>query len=179
MVRTIQLCLLLSALVGCAPHPTKLVTFAAAEDAVRDVCITPTSHREIAKTVRALNWPLLTRDQIPEQVVGNGMVTWSAVALEPEGNAIVAAGRLGGTSFCRVYLRQVPEAPLASSLERASLFDSPLGKPTFRKQIEGSNVTGWHKGGDEWRVVHVWEAEPGSVSLERMALMIEVTRAAT
>lgn len=179
MVRGIPFCLLVGALLGCAPQRTIPARFAAAEDAVRAVCVTPTSHREIVQTVRALNWPLLTRDQVPEQIVGNGMVTWSAVALAPHGDTVIAAGRLGGTSFCRVYRRQRPHAPLASRFEFISLFGSPLGKPDFRKHIEGSDVTGWLKGGDEWRAVHVSEALLGSVAPDRMPVMIEVTRAAT
>jgi hypothetical protein len=116
---------------------------------------------------------------MPEQIVGNGMVTWSAVALAPNGDTVIAAGRQGGTSFCRVYRRQVPAAPLASEFELISLFGSPLGKPNFRKHIDGSDVTGWLKGGDEWRAVHVSEAVPGSILPDRMPVMIEVTRAAT
>lgn len=179
MVRGIQLCLLSLTLASCARQPTPPATFAAAEEAVRAVCIAPTSHQEIAKTVRALNWRQLARDQIPEQVVGNGMVEWSNVALAPEGHAMVAAGRLGGTSYCRVYLRETSEAPLALTFERTSLFGRPLGQPDFREHIQGSRVTGWHKGGEDWRAVHVWEAEPDGLAAERMPLMIEVTRAAT
>lgn len=177
MVRPLALCLILAALAGCAPHrPNAPVTFAAAEDAVQAVCITPTSHRAIAETVRTLNWPLLSRSQIPAQVVGNAMVVWSDVALSPDGNMMIAAGRLGGTSYCRVYRRQSSEAPLAASFERTPLLGRPLGKPDFRQRIDGSEVTGWHKGGADWRAVHVWEAEPTSSGSGEMPVMIEVTR---
>lgn len=178
MVRPLELCLLLVALAGCGPHrPNAPVRFAVAEDAVQALCITPTSHRRIAETVRALNWPLLSRDQIPAQVVGNGMVIWSDVALSPDGNMVVAAGRLGGTSYCRVYRRQSSEAALAASFERTQVLGRPLGKPDFRQRIDGGDVTGWHIGGVDWRAVHVWEAEPTSSRSDEMPIMIEVTRA--
>jgi hypothetical protein len=179
MVRPLELCLLLATLASCSPHrPNGPVTFAAAEDAVQAVCITPTSHREIAETVRKLNWPILSRDQIPTQVVGNDMVTWSDVALSPDGNMIVAAGRQGGTSYCRVYRRQKAEAPLAASFQRTPVLGRPLGRPDFRQRIDGSEVTGWHKGGADWRAVHVWEAEATNSGGVEMPVMIEVTRTA-
>lgn len=179
MVRPLKLCLLLSALAGCSPNrPSGPVTFAAAEDAVQAVCITPTSHREIGKTVHKLNWPILSRNQIPAQVVGNDMVAWSDVALSPDGNMIVAAGRQGETSYCRVYRRQKSEAPLPVAFQHTPVLGRPLGKPDFRQRIDGSEVTGWHKGGADWRAVHLWESEAtNSVGVE-MPVMIEVTRSA-
>jgi hypothetical protein len=179
MVRPLALCLLLAALASCGPHrPPGPVAFAAAEDAAQAVCITPASHREIAETVRKLNWPILSRDQIPAQVVGNDMVAWSDVALSPDGNMIIATGRLGGTSYCRVYRRQKSEAPLTGSLQRTPVLGSPLGKPDFRQHINGGEVTGWHKGGADWRAVHVWEAEATNSGGAEMPVMIEITRSA-
>ena len=183
MVRQLPLCLVVGALSACSGGsggtPTPLA-FATAQDAVRQVCTSPSSHRGIVTAVRALHWPLLRQGDIPEQVVGNGMVSWSDVALSPGRDMMVAAGRAGGTSFCRVYVRQAQSSPVQQILERTAVLGAPLGAPDFRQSIDGSDVTGWHRRvGREWRAVHLSIAEPPPAQQSAMPVVIEVTRSAT
>jgi hypothetical protein len=182
MVRGIQLCLILGSLAACSSgpgRPSAPVAFATGEGALQQVCTAPSSHRQIIKAVRALDWPLASRQAIPKQVIGNGMVVWSDVAVSPRQDLVVAAGRLGGTSFCRVYVRQ-PSSTVQLSLAHIEVLGAPLGTPDFRQRVDGSDVVGWHKRlGPEWRAVHVSVAAPTGFERREMPLMIEVTRSAT
>ncbi|MBP8247632.1 MAG: hypothetical protein KAX56_12245, partial [Phenylobacterium sp.] len=172
IARTLMLFVWGIAMTACSVDEHREVTsaeFKRPQDVLTRVCAAPSSHSGIIEAVRALGWPLLTRNQIPKQVLGNGMVTWTEVAEAPGQNFLVAVGQLDQTSFCRVYLRRTPAASVQAALERLEILDEPLGKPDFRKRIDESDVVGWHKGGrPDWRAVQVSEAVRESSNPQEM-----------
>lgn len=180
IVRTLMLCGGVVALAACSMgenRPITPVEFRTPQDALTRVCAAPSSHSGIIKAVRALGWPSLARNQIPKQVIGNGMVTWTEVAEVPGRNLLVAAGQLNQTSFCRVYLRQRPVSRIQVDLEQMELLGKPLGAPDFRKRIDESDVIGWHRiSGLDSRAVQLSEAVPGSANPPEMPVMMEMTR---
>lgn len=180
MIRTIQLSLVLGALVGCTSNstpPAQPAAFDTASGAVEQVCVQPTSHGELTKAVRSLDWRSLSPDDLPPWVAGNGMVTWSTVATSPAGDMIVAAGRLGGTSFCRIYVEDAAANLVRPAMQQASVLGKPLGTPDFRQRIDDLDVTGWHRSaGEDWRVVHI--SVHTSAGQANAPVMIEVTRPA-
>jgi hypothetical protein len=180
--------LLLSVGVGflaaaCSMHGDQAAapaTFRTPVEAVARVCADPPSHIAITKAVQSLGWDVLAENQIPTQVIGNGAVTWTHVVEAPDRAMLVAAGRLGGTSFCRVYARERPSSPLQVSIEQIVVFGRVLGAPDFRKRIEDKNVLGWHTvGRPDWRAVHLSVATPSENHGDQMPIMIEMTRALT
>lgn len=184
LMRYKVLCLAASALAtGCAEEAVKPVAraeFRSPLEAFLKVCEAPSSHSSIEATVRSLGWPRLIQDQLPTQVTGNGMVTWAEVAQAPDQSMIIAAGRLNDTSFCRVYSRRVPLAPLQYELERTTVVGQPLGQPDFRQRLEDRDVIGWHKGAENWRTVHV-SADPSTAAEHpsTFPVVIEMTRLAS
>ena len=179
MIRTVQLCLIVGALAGCASSPNRLRTPAAFQSAwgvAEQVCAQPTSHSQIASAVHSLDWTLLKPEELPPQVVGNGMVTWSEAATSQKRDMTVAVGRLGTTSFCRVYVESGAAGPVQSAMEDASILGGPLGTPDFHQRLDGADVKGWHRSaGDDWRAVHLSVQHPGGL-VDKAPLMIEVTR---
>lgn len=179
MIRHISLVLVLLAISACSNEKQGPTAFKSTQEALERVCTSPSSHNEIVRTIRALNWPLLGRGSIPEQVIGNGSVKWSQVAVSPGQDIMVAAGRLGGTSFCRVYVRYAEAAPVERDLAGTLVLGAPLGTPTYRQRIEGSDVTGWlRRAGGDWRAVHLSIVETGAAQEPPMTVVIEVTRSA-
>lgn len=165
---------------GCSKEidrPVEPVAFNSPQEALMQVCATPPSHADIRAAVRALGWASLTGNQIPKQVTGNGMVTWTEVAETPDQEMLVAAGQLNGTSFCRVYSRQAPDASLQAQIEQVVVLGEPLGRPTFKKEIENRSVVGWHAGaGKNWRALHLSSAIAMGPDVAESPTMLEMTR---
>lgn len=170
------------ALAGCSPtgaHQGNIpAAIATGGKALEQVCARPSSHQNIVKAAHDLNWRSLDRGEIPDQVVGNGMVRWSQVVASPQQDMLIAVGTLNGTSFCRVYIRQAASEPLRQELGQAHVLGAALGSPDFRHSAADENVVGWHRSqGPQWRAVHLTVDQGLSPGSDRMHVVLEMTRA--
>ncbi len=165
-----------SALAACTSPgaPAAPASFAGPKAAFFHVCGDPATSVGIDQAVHDLRWNALSGSEVPRWLIGNGAVRWSHVVTSPDGDLLIAVGRLHRTSFCRVYGRNYS---LEAEMAAADLFERPLGPANLRQSLpEGRSVSWLKSEGDDWRAVRLSGPQDAAAEPGEPFITLEMTR---